>query len=514
MRTAKRIIAILFAVLLLLTLAVGCGARKEEELLDDFIEPEDNLDGTVFMEPGEYVLVRFVDNGTDLGGTATTVLTIEDNINGAIDLGLLDADQLGRQTVTFSQITNTLTVDNSGDVYTCEMLEDGTLYIGLDESTYMIFALAGSEAAQNIDDSILAALYATPEQEESVEIEPREMEGLNVEHGNPEVEGELYSDEYLTVSATGAYWDAYCFGLNMNIQSNTDQTFALNCNSVTVNGVSVNAYLYAEFEGSEAVQDTCLYIDAKTLYEYGIVDVYTLTVQFALFDETFETIEYASFTVYPMGEDNAQQLELDTEEAAIKIVDDENIGLYVMDTFFAEDEQWGDHYVVRLGVVNYTDDPISLYAMMANINGNAADPYYAQEVTAQSFCYSNVEFAMSNLEMTGIHSEEDIQKITIQLQIVNDIDWDEIYWDKTITFAVPDLSEETLEVVDSSTEDDASANVVIEITDTTQGEFTQNVPVPVTDDVLLADEDIEWNDDADTSAYLTDDPRPRDWTGD
>ncbi len=235
-------------------------------------------------------------------------------------------------------------------------------------------------------------------------------ESAAVEEAPSFQEQTIVDNEYCTMTLQsidesgmlGYSWKVY-------LENKTDKNLMFGIDDCSVNGVMADPF-WAESVAAGKKSNETISWSSSLFEENGISADNVTQVSFNLrvydYDDwSADDFVDNTFTIYPMGEENASTIERASQDSDIVLVDNDACTMVV--TGFDPDSVFG--YSVNVYLVNKTDENLMFSIGDASINGFMCDPFWATSVAAGKTKNTSIEWSNSTLEESGIESVEEIE---------------------------------------------------------------------------------------------------------
>ena len=211
----------------------------------------------------------------------------------------------------------------------------------------------------------------------------------------------------------GYSWKVY-------LENKTDKNLMFGIDDRSVNGVMADPF-WAESVAAGKKSNETISWSSSLFEENGISADNVTQVSFNLrvydYDDwSADGFVDDTFTIYPMGEENASTIERASQDSDIVLFDNDACTMVV--TGFDPDSTFG--YSVNVYLVNKTDKNLMFSVGDASINGFMCDPFWATSVAAGKTKNTGIEWSNSTLEESGIESVEEIE---LPIRVYYEDDW-------------------------------------------------------------------------------------------
>lgn len=211
----------------------------------------------------------------------------------------------------------------------------------------------------------------------------------------------------------GYSWKVY-------LENKTDKNLMFGIDDCSVNGVMVDPF-WAESVAAGKKSNETISWSSSLFEENGISADNVTQVSFNL--RVYDSDDWSAddfvddtFTVYPMGEENATTVERTSQDSDIVLFDNDDCTMVV--TGFDPDSVFG--YSVNVYLVNKTDKNLMFSVGDASINGFMCAPFWATSVAAGKTKSTSIDWSDSTLAENGIESVEEIE---LPIRVYDEDSW-------------------------------------------------------------------------------------------
>lgn len=222
-------------------------------------------------------------------------------------------------------------------------------------------------------------------------------------------------------SALGYTWQVY-------VENRTDKNLMFSFERVAVNGVMCDPY-WAEVIAAGKKGSCEIVWMRDSLDRRQIADVRRVEFTLNIYNDDIYTeapLMHDSFTVYPLGHDEAADKNVVRKLTLADQILVDNRDCTILVTGFEPDNSWG--YVMNLYLVNKTDQDLVFNVDDSWINDNPCFTYWTEIVTAGSAAYSSILWEKADLEESEIQV---VRKISLPMLVYSDQETEEALIDET-----------------------------------------------------------------------------------
>lgn len=255
----------------------------------------------------------------------------------------------------------------------------------------------------------------------------------------------LIDDEYLTFTVNDAYTDEDLgYVLKTVIENKSDEDYFYSIDSCSINGVSVDAFFYAEVKaGKKAVEK--VEISDFVLEGTGIGEYTDIEMEISVAKDILEApVAERTVHYYPQGADKAAKFVRQPAATDKILVDNAYITLTAVG--MGHDDEY-EATEVHLYLENKSDKDLTIEAESVSVNDIMLDPYYYDTVAAGKVKFSVLSWDDYELEEKEIEKIERVEMNisgygeTDYLDILENIDLEDIFSDDSdITDILTDMS--------------------------------------------------------------------------
>lgn len=226
------------------------------------------------------------------------------------------------------------------------------------------------------------------------------------------------------------------YAWKVSLENNTDETLVFTIDDVSVNGVMSNPY-WAETVTAGHKANSEISWMSSDFEENDIEKVTEVSFELRVYDDdTFDDYFEETFTVYPYGEENAQNDSREISDSDLILFDNDLCSMRV--TGVDPDDLWG--YALKVTLVNKTDTNLMFSTANVSIDGVMCNPYWASEVAAGKSSNEEISWMTSTLEDAGITDMDAIESIELPITVYDSDDYSgDYYVDETFTVNVRDI---------------------------------------------------------------------------
>ncbi len=228
----------------------------------------------------------------------------------------------------------------------------------------------------------------------------------------------LIDDEYLTLTVNDAYADKELgYVLKVVIENKGDEDYFYSVDSCSINGVSVDAFFYAEVKAGkkavEKIEISDFVLGGTDIGEYTDIEM-KVTVNKDILEDAVatRTVHY-----YPQGADKAVKY-VRQPAATDKILVD-NAYITLTATGMSHDDDF-EATELCLYIVNKSDKDLTIEAGSVSVNDVMLDPYYTDTVASGKVKFSVLSWDDFELEEKEI---EEIEKIEMEISAYSEMDY-------------------------------------------------------------------------------------------
>lgn len=240
---------------------------------------------------------------------------------------------------------------------------------------------------------------------------PTETSGVTLEHQV------IYDKDGVRISVTGLEEDAWTGAkVWLMLENNTDQNLLLTGDVFVVNGITVQAYLYAEVAAGMKANDS-LELFTDVLDASGITEIATIRgYDTRIVDsDSLDTVAKVPLSLETsIAETHTQEIDDSGEEIFSEA------GVTVIAQVISE-EFYGQ--TVQLLVKNETGKDIIVEAENISVNGFTLDAWLYDTVCRDTVRFSQLDLFASGLADNGI---EAVETVTFTLRILDDTTYETI----------------------------------------------------------------------------------------
>lgn len=222
-------------------------------------------------------------------------------------------------------------------------------------------------------------------------------------------------------SALDYTWQVY-------VENRTDKNLMFSFERVAVNGVMCDPY-WAEVIAAGKKGNCEIVWLRDSLDQRQITDVRKVEFTLNIYNDDIYTeapLMHDSFTVYPLGHDEAADKNVVRKLTLADQILVDNRDCTILVTGFEPDNSWG--YVMNLYLVNKTDQDLVFNVDDSWINDNPCFTYWTEIVTAGNAAYSSILWEKADLEESEIQV---VRKISLPMLVYSDQNTDGPLIDET-----------------------------------------------------------------------------------
>lgn len=279
----------------------------------------------------------------------------------------------------------------------------------------LLLAACGSSASTGSADTVQSAAETTASS-------TAEAPTADSEETVPEFQAQTIVDnEFCTVILESIDENGmWGYSWKVQLENKTDKNLMFSIDDCSVNGVMADPFWASSVAAGKKSNETVSW-SSSLFEENGISSDNVTQVTFDLRvhdadDWSADNFVDDTFTIYPMGEENATTVERTAQDSDLVLFDNDECTLIV--TGFDPDSLFG--YAVNVYLVNKTDKTLMFSVDDASINGYMCDPFWATSVAAGKTENSSIEWSDSTLEESGIESVEEIE---LPIRVHYEDDW-------------------------------------------------------------------------------------------
>ena len=279
----------------------------------------------------------------------------------------------------------------------------------------LLLAACGSSASTGSADTVQSAAETTASS-------TAEAPTADSEETVPEFQAQTIVDNAFCTVILESIDENGMWGYSWKVQleNKTDKNLMFSIDDCSVNGVMADPFWASSVAAGKKSNETVSW-SSSLFEENGISSDNVTQVTFDLRvhdadDWSADNFVDDTFTIYPMGEENATTVERTAQDSDLVLFDNDECTLIV--TGFDPDSLFG--YAVNVYLVNKTDKTLVFSVDDASINGYMCDPFWATSVAAGKTENSSIEWSDSTLEENGIESVEEIE---LPIRVHYEDDW-------------------------------------------------------------------------------------------
>lgn len=268
----------------------------------------------------------------------------------------------------------------------------------------------------------------TSSEESSRKNEPDDSSFSQTIVDNDDVKFEITGIEHDNI--WGYTWD-------VTLENKTDSTVMFSMDNVSVNGVMSDPF-WAETVTAGNKSNTQISWSSSDFEKNDIEKVTEVTFELNAYDDDNYEKDYLdeTYTVYPYGEENAQNDSKEVSDSDIVLFDNDQCSMRVTGT--DPDDMWG--YALKVTLVNKTDKDLMFSADDVSIDGVMCDPLWATTVSAGKTSNEDITWMTSTLSDAGITDTSTIKSIDLPIKVYPDDDYSGNYYvDETFTVDVENM---------------------------------------------------------------------------
>lgn len=286
----------------------------------------------------------------------------------------------------------------------------------------LLLAACGSSASTGSADTVQSAAETTASSTAEAPTADSETPPADSEETVPEFQAQTIVDnEFCTVILESIDENGmWGYSWKVQLENKTDKNLMFSIDDCSVNGVMADPFWASSVAAGKKSNETVSW-SSSLFEENGICSDNVTQVTFDLRvhdadDWSADNFVDDTFTIYPMGEENATTVERTAQDSDLVLFDNDECTLIV--TGFDPDSLFG--YAVNVYLVNKTDKTLIFSVDDASINGYMCDPFWATSVAAGKTENSSIEWSDSTLEENGIESVEEIE---LPIRVHYEDDW-------------------------------------------------------------------------------------------
>lgn len=281
--------------------------------------------------------------------------------------------------------------------------------------------------AANYADQAMPAQEVSSEDDQSAENEIIVTEeepvkdGQDIENGIIFTEMVVVDNEQCTIKITSIEVDdVWGYTIKAFLENKSaDKTYMFAVEDAAINGVQCDPFFATEVTAGKKSNEDIYFLVDDDFEENGITKYTDVELTFRVYDsDDWSADEVAKETIhlYPYGEEKAVKFVREAQASDNVIVDNDFVTVIV--TGYEKDEIWG--YMVKLFLLNKTDQNVMFSVDEASVNGYMADPFYATSVSAGKCAFSSMTWSDTTLEENGITQVETIE---FEFRAYDNDDW-------------------------------------------------------------------------------------------
>lgn len=229
----------------------------------------------------------------------------------------------------------------------------------------------------------------------------------------------LLDEKDVKITATGIQYDELYkkYLLSLLIENNSDKTLRFSLDKCAINGYMVSSpYVYATVSSGKKSNET-MDISKSELDFLGIDTIADFKLSFSISTDDYET--YIEPSLIQLNTSAAETYVYNYDDSGEVVYDDNNIKIVVKSLL----EDYDDTYTsVLVYIENNNDFDINISAEDVSVNGFMIDPYFYEDIFANTHCVTTIDFYNSDLSDNNISSIDSVSLIFYAI----DENWDTV----------------------------------------------------------------------------------------
>lgn len=224
----------------------------------------------------------------------------------------------------------------------------------------------------------------------------------------------LVDDDNLKFEITGIDHDGmWGYTWKVTLENKTSANLMFSLENVSVNGVMVDPF-WAETVAAGKKSNTSISWSTTDFEKNDIEKVTDVALTLRVYDADHMEPEYLNqeFSVYPYGEENAENNSKEASESDTVLFDNDQCSMRI--TGYDPDGEWG--YTMKVTLVNKTDRNLMFSVNNASINGTMCDPFWSSEVAAGKTSNQEITWMTNTLEEAGI-DKDSVHSIDLPIKV-------------------------------------------------------------------------------------------------
>ena len=196
------------------------------------------------------------------------------------------------------------------------------------------------------------------------------------------------------------------------LENNTDKTLMYAIEDASINGTVCTPVFATTVAPGKKSNDTVSWLKSL-LKDSHIEDVTAVEFHLRVYDSddwSADALVDEVFTVYPMGEENAEYVVFEQKDSDQVLFDNEYCRMIV--TGSEEGSIYG--YNMKVYLENKTDHTMMFAVDESSINGFMCEPFWATSIPAHKNKYDSIGWLKSSLDENGI---TDIESVEIRVRV-------------------------------------------------------------------------------------------------
>ena len=228
----------------------------------------------------------------------------------------------------------------------------------------------------------------------------------------------IVNDDNLKFEITGIGQDSiWGYTWKVTAENKTDQPVLVSMDNVSVNGVMCDPFWATEIAAGKIANQEVSWSE-DSFSQNGISEVSQVTFILRMVNsDDFTTYHEQEYTVYPEGEEAAEEVSREKQSTDEVLFDNEQCAMTV--TGIDPDGDWG--YTVRVYLENKTDEQLTFSCEDVSVNGIMCDPFWATEVAAGKTGNSEISWSEELFKENGI---DEVEAIELPVHVRSTDNWE------------------------------------------------------------------------------------------
>lgn len=198
---------------------------------------------------------------------------------------------------------------------------------------------------------------------------------------------------------------------------NQEKTYMFSVENAAVNNVQTDPFFATEVAPGKKAKGDITFTDSSLEDEIGEYTQIELTFRVYDSDDWMaDPVANETVTIYPYGEDRAQNYMRDAQASDLVLIDNDNVTVVALG--YNPDDIWG--FTANLYLVNKTDSEVMFSVDDASVNGYMMDPFFAKSILPGKCAFTSLSWDSSSLEDNGI---ETVQEIEMRIRAYDANNW-------------------------------------------------------------------------------------------